>query len=62
MARGEREKRAFEIVKNYLSKNNNKIPVIGNNKLKPEIINNNDDISFPDLKKKEGEVLWKETL
>lgn len=25
MARGEREKRAFEIVKNYLSKNNNKI-------------------------------------
>lgn len=44
------------------SKNNNKIPVIGNNKLKPEIINNNDNISFPDLKKKEGEVLWKETL
>ena len=37
------------------------IPVIGNNKLKPEIINDN-NMSFPDLKKKEGELLWKETL
>lgn len=41
--------------------NNNSIPVIGNNKLKPEIINDG-GMSFPDLKKKEGEVLWKETL
>ena len=31
------------------------------NKLKPEIINDN-NMSFPDLKKKEGELLWKETL
>lgn len=37
------------------------IPVIGNNKLKPEIIDDN-NMSFPDLKKKEGELLWKETL
>lgn len=43
------------------SNNNNSIPVIGNNKLKPEIINDG-GMSFPDLKKKEGEVLWKETL
>lgn len=39
---------------------NKEIPVIGNNKLKPEVLE--DKISFPDLKKKEGEVLWKETL
>lgn len=44
------------------SSNNKKIPVIGNNKLKPEIISDNQGVSFPDLKKKEGEVLWKETL
>lgn len=42
--------------------NNKKIPVIGNNKLKPEIISNDSSISFPDIKNKEGEVLWKETL
>ena len=32
------------------------------NKLKPEIISNDSSISFPDIKNKEGEVLWKETL
>ncbi len=41
------------------SNSNKEIPVIGNNKLKPELINS---MSFPDLKKKEGELLWKETL
>ncbi len=44
------------------SSNNKKgIPVIENNKLKPEIISS-DNMSFPDLNKKDGEVLWKETL
>ena len=37
------------------------VPVISNNKLKPEIVNDN-NMTFPDLKEKEGEVLWKETL
>ena len=41
---------------------NNGIPVINNNKLKPEVVKESGNVAFPDLKKKEGEVLWKETL
>lgn len=44
--------------------NKNTIPVIGNNNLKPEILGSSkvDDLSFPDMNKKEGEILWKETM
>lgn len=45
--------------------NKNTIPVIGNNNLKPEILDNRkvDDITFPKIdNSKEGEILWKETL
>lgn len=44
--------------------NNGSIPVIGNNNLKPEILGSSkvDDLSFPDMNKKEGEILWKETM
>ena len=44
--------------------NNNTIPVIGNNNLKPEILGSSkvEDLSFPDMDKKEGEILWKETM
>ena len=40
------------------------IPVIGNNNLKPEILGSSkvDDLAFPDMNKKEGEILWKETM
>ena len=44
------------------SSGNKGIPVINNNKLKPEVVKDNGNMAFPDLKKKEGEVLWKETL
>ncbi len=37
------------------------IPIIGNNNLKPEIINKKND-EFPELGNKGGEILWKETL
>ena len=42
----------------------NSIPVIGNNNLKPEILDNKkvNDITFPKLDGKDGEILWKETL
>ncbi|MGM9881699.1 MAG: cell envelope integrity protein TolA [Bacilli bacterium] len=42
----------------------NSIPVIGNNNLKPEILDNKkkEDIAFPNIDNKEGEILWKETL
>lgn len=42
----------------------NVIPVIGNNNLKPEIVDNIklDDAAFPKINSKEGEILWKETL
>lgn len=42
----------------------NSIPVIGNNNLKPEILDNKkkEDITFPNIDNKEGEILWKETL
>lgn len=44
--------------------NNNSIPIIGNNNLKPEILGSSkvDEVSFPELNKEEGEVLWKETM
>lgn len=45
--------------------NKSTIPVIGNNNLKPEILDNRkvDDITFPKIdNSKEGEILWKETL
>lgn len=44
--------------------NNGSIPVIGNNNLKPEILGSSkaQDLSFPDMNKKEGEILWKETM
>lgn len=44
--------------------NKSSIPVIGNNNLKPEILGNSkvEDLSFPDMNKKEGEILWKETM
>ena len=45
--------------------NKSTIPVIGNNNLKPEILDNRkvDDITFPKINNsKEGEILWKETL
>lgn len=40
------------------------IPVISNNNLKPEILEEKkaSNIEFPDLGSKEGEILWKETL
>lgn len=44
------------------SSGNKGIPVINNNKLKPEVVKDNGNMAFPDLKKKDGEVLWKETL
>jgi len=46
------------------SVNKNTIPVIGNNNLKPEILDNKNvfDTTFPKLESKEGEILWKETL
>lgn len=47
------------------SVNTNTIPVIGNNNLKPEILDNkkaNENFSFPKLDGKDGEILWKETL
>lgn len=37
------------------------IPIIGNNNLKPEIMNKKND-EFPELGNKGGEILWKETL
>ena len=37
------------------------IPIIGNNNLKPEIVNKKND-EFPELGNKGGEILWKETL
>lgn len=45
--------------------NKSTIPVIGNNNLKPEILDNRkvDNITFPKIdNSKEGEILWKETL
>lgn len=44
--------------------NREAIPIIGNNNLKPEILGNTkvEDLSFPDMNKKEGEILWKETI
>lgn len=44
--------------------NKSTIPVIGNNNLKPEILGSSkvDDLTFPDMNKKEGEILWKETM
>ena len=44
--------------------NKSTIPVIGNNNLKPEILESSkvDDLAFPDMNKKEGEILWKETM
>ena len=44
--------------------NKSTIPVIGNNNLKPEILGSSkvDDLAFPDMNKKEGEILWKETI
>ena len=47
--------------------NKKTIPVIGNNNLKPQTLNGMEvkNISFPDLNnnsRKEGDVLWKETL
>lgn len=44
--------------------NTNTIPVIGNNNLKPEILDNRNvnNITYPNLNSKEGEILWKETL
>ena len=44
--------------------NDESIPVIGNNNLKPEILGSSkaQDLSFPDMDKKEGEILWKETI
>jgi len=44
--------------------NKSTIPVIGNNNLKPEILGSSkvDDLAFPDMNKKEGEILWKETM
>ena len=44
---------------------NNTIPVIGNNNLKPEVLDSRkvENVSFPSLNSgKEGEILWKETL
>lgn len=40
------------------------IPVIGNNNLKPEILDSKkaNDVVFPSINSKEGEILWKETL
>lgn len=38
------------------------IPIIENNNLKPERIDNNKEILFPEMNKKEGEILWKETM
>ena len=42
----------------------NIIPVIGNNNLKPEILDNRkvESTKFPKLDSKEGDILWKETL
>lgn len=44
--------------------NDESIPVIGNNNLKPEILGSSkaQDLSFPDMDKKESEILWKETI
>ena len=44
--------------------NKDTIPVIGNNNLKPEILDsrNVNNVTFPKLDSKEGEILWKETL
>lgn len=44
--------------------NRDSIPVIGNNNLKHEILDNKkvNDIIFPNLDGKEGDILWKETL
>ena len=45
--------------------NKSTIPVISNNNLKPEILDNRkvDDVAFPKIENsKEGEILWKETL
>lgn len=46
------------------SVNKDTIPVIGNNNLKPEILDNKkvNDVTFPKINGKEGEILWKETL
>ncbi len=40
------------------------IPVIGNNNLRPEVLEekNVSEIKFPDIENKGGEILWKETL
>lgn len=41
----------------------NKIPVIGNNNLRPEKLENESaDMAFPELGSKDGDILWKETL
>ena len=44
--------------------NKETIPVIGNNNLKPEILDNRkvNDMTFPKINSKEGDILWKETL
>ena len=43
--------------------NSNNIPIINNNNLKPEIINDEKKgLAFPKLDNKEGDILWKETL
>lgn len=40
------------------------IPVIGNNNLRPEVLEEKkvSEIKFPDIENKGGEILWKETL
>lgn len=41
----------------------NKIPVIGNNNLRPEKLESESaDMAFPELGSKDGDILWKETL
>ena len=44
--------------------NKNTIPVIGNNNLKPEVMESKkvENVVFPKIDSKEGEILWKETL
>lgn len=44
--------------------NKDTIPVIGNNNFKPEILDSKkvNDVSFPKIESREGEILWKETL
>ncbi len=51
------EKNKFNIMEDF-----GDIPIIENNNLKPELLDNNEDKETPNVKEKEGEILWKETL